>query len=55
MRRYVSSLKPETPPLNELLVNRFNYFDVFVVPAQGQSGGLWLIWNDESMMKTQLF
>ena len=29
------------------LINRFNYFDAFVVPAQSQSGGLWLIWNDE--------
>ena len=25
------------------LANRFNYFDAFVVPAQGQSGGLWLL------------
>lgn len=29
------------------LVNHFNYFDAFVVSAQGQSGGLWLIWNDD--------
>ena len=29
------------------LANRFNYFDAFVVPAQGQSGGLWLIWNND--------
>lgn len=27
--------------------NHFNYKDAFVVPVQGQSGGLWLIWNDE--------
>jgi hypothetical protein len=27
--------------------NRFNYKEAFVVPAQGQSGGLWLIWSDE--------
>jgi hypothetical protein len=27
--------------------NRFNYKDAFVVLAQGQSGGLWLIWNDD--------
>jgi endonuclease/exonuclease/phosphatase family metal-dependent hydrolase len=27
--------------------NHFNLNDAFVVPAQGQSGGLWLIWNDE--------
>lgn len=29
------------------LINRFNAFDAFVVPAIGQSGGLWLFWNDE--------
>jgi len=30
------------------LINRFiNYSDAFVVPAHGQSGGLWLIWNHE--------
>jgi hypothetical protein len=27
--------------------NRFNLSDVFVVPSQGHSGGLWLMWNDE--------
>jgi hypothetical protein len=27
--------------------NWFNYNDAFVVPAQGQSGGLWMIWNDD--------
>jgi len=27
--------------------NRFNYYVAFVVPAQGQSGGLWLLWNDD--------
>jgi hypothetical protein len=27
--------------------NRFNYHDAFVVPAQGQSGGLWLIWTND--------
>jgi endonuclease/exonuclease/phosphatase family metal-dependent hydrolase len=29
------------------ITNQFNYNDAFVVPAQGQLGGLWLIWNDE--------
>jgi hypothetical protein len=29
------------------LINRFNYSDAFVVPTQGQSGGLWLLWNHE--------
>jgi hypothetical protein len=28
------------------LINRFNVSDAFVVPALGQSGGLWLIWKD---------
>jgi hypothetical protein len=28
-------------------MNRFNSSNAFVVPAQGQSGGLWLIWNDD--------
>jgi hypothetical protein len=32
---------------NTSITNRFNYNDAFVVPAQGQSGGLWLLWNDE--------
>jgi hypothetical protein len=27
--------------------NRFNYNEAFVVPAQCQPGGLWLLWNDE--------
>ncbi|XP_021318754.1 uncharacterized protein LOC8083452 isoform X2 [Sorghum bicolor] len=27
------------------IVNRFNVLDAFVVQAQGQSGGLWLIWT----------
>jgi hypothetical protein len=27
--------------------NHFNYKDAFVVTSQGQSGGLWLIWNDD--------
>lgn len=27
--------------------NRFNINDAFVVPSQGQSGGLWLLWTDE--------
>jgi hypothetical protein len=27
--------------------NQFNYKEAFVVLAQGQSGGLWLIWSDE--------
>jgi hypothetical protein len=30
-----------------LLINQFNYSDTVVVPAQGQSGGLWLLWNHE--------
>jgi hypothetical protein len=30
-----------------VLINRFNSFDAFVVPSLGQSGGLWLIWNNE--------
>jgi hypothetical protein len=29
------------------LINRFNAFDAFLVPAVGQSGGLWLIWTDD--------
>jgi endonuclease/exonuclease/phosphatase family metal-dependent hydrolase len=29
------------------LINRFNAYNAFVVPALGQSGGLWLIWNDQ--------
>jgi hypothetical protein len=29
------------------LVNHFNLNDAFVVPSQGQSGGLWLMWTDE--------
>jgi hypothetical protein len=29
------------------LINHFNASDAFVVPAVGQSGGLWLIWNDQ--------
>jgi hypothetical protein len=27
--------------------NHFNYKDTFVVPSEGQSGGLWLLWNDD--------
>jgi hypothetical protein len=27
------------------IINYFNYADAFVVPTQGQSGGLWLFWN----------
>jgi hypothetical protein len=30
-----------------LLVNHFNATDAFVVPAQGQSGGLWLLWKQD--------
>ena len=29
------------------ITNHFNLNDAFVVPAQGQSGGLWLMWNNE--------
>lgn len=29
------------------LINHFNTHDAFVVPAQGLSGGLWLMWHDE--------
>jgi hypothetical protein len=29
------------------LVNHFNLNDAFVVPSQGHSGGLWLMWTDE--------
>ena len=29
------------------ILNRFNLNDAFIVPSQGQSGGLWLLWNDE--------
>jgi exonuclease III len=29
------------------LVNHFNLNGAFVVPSQGQSGGLWLMWTDE--------
>jgi hypothetical protein len=29
------------------LVNHFNLNNAFVVPSQGQSGGLWLMWTDE--------
>lgn len=29
------------------LINRFSVVDAFVVPAQGQSGGLWLIWKQD--------
>ena len=28
------------------LINRFNIADAFVVPEQGLSGGLWLLWNN---------
>jgi hypothetical protein len=28
------------------LINRFNAANAFVVPAEGQSGGLWLLWKD---------
>jgi hypothetical protein len=27
--------------------NHFNLSDAFVFPSQGQSGGFWLMWNDE--------
>jgi hypothetical protein len=29
------------------ITNHFNYKDAFVVPSQGQSRGLSLIWNDD--------
>jgi hypothetical protein len=29
------------------IINRFNCIDAFIVPAIGQSGGLWLIWNQD--------
>ena len=29
------------------IINRFNAVDAFVVPAQGQSRGLWLFWNQD--------
>jgi len=29
------------------LINKFNAADAFVVPAIGQSGGLWLIWKQD--------
>jgi hypothetical protein len=28
------------------LINKFNAANAFVVPAEGQSGGLWLLWKD---------
>ncbi|GJN20551.1 hypothetical protein PR202_gb07943 [Eleusine coracana subsp. coracana] len=29
------------------LINRFSVIDSYVVPANGQSGGLWFMWNDD--------
>ncbi|GJM91488.1 hypothetical protein PR202_ga07864 [Eleusine coracana subsp. coracana] len=29
------------------LINRFYVIDSYVVPSNGQSGGLWLMWNDD--------
>jgi hypothetical protein len=29
------------------LINRFNVVDAIIVPAQGQSGSLWLIWKQD--------
>ncbi|GJN05547.1 hypothetical protein PR202_ga23184 [Eleusine coracana subsp. coracana] len=29
------------------LINRFLVIDSYVVPTNGQSGGLWLMWNDD--------
>lgn len=29
------------------IINWFNFSDAFVVPTEGQSGGLWFFWNNE--------
>ncbi|GJM93093.1 hypothetical protein PR202_ga09619 [Eleusine coracana subsp. coracana] len=29
------------------LINRYSVVDSYVVPSEGQSGGLWLMWNDD--------
>jgi hypothetical protein len=56
LARLVNSTKPQVCFISETrnasitknaLKNHFNYKDAFVVPSQGQSGGLWLIWNDD--------
>jgi hypothetical protein len=55
LARLLNSIKPHVCFLSKTITtcitknaikNHFNYKDAFVVPSQGQSGGLWLIWND---------
>jgi hypothetical protein len=56
LSRLIQSTKPQVIFLSETrnssifitsLKNHFNLNDAFIIPSQGQSGGLWLMWNDE--------
>jgi hypothetical protein len=56
LSRLIQSTKPQVIFLSETrnstisissLKNHFNLNDAFIVPSQGQSGGLWFMWNDE--------
>jgi hypothetical protein len=56
LTRLIQSTKPQVIFLSETcnstisvssLKNHFNLNGAFIVPSQGQSGGLWIMWNDE--------
>lgn len=35
--------------------SRFNSLDSFVVPSDGRSGGLWLLWSDDVLLSVKFF